>query len=252
MCIFSCYRYIIDKYNDQDFMQKATATGTFFFELFRVLMGSFLVIFVPQKCDNRICGLTENLYKNNFLFKVGFISNVVTLFAFTIIYIIEGRRETLLIKYLHVNKKKPTDSESISRVLESLPYENKEKILYLDYFYKSSTYFALLCFISNTTICGIVVFDNYLDNKTITTFITNVLFLVSKLYDTYYTTNTEVNIFYSAYLRDKIQYNDIDPHYLVRLESQRTFNIDLTEINDDPNKYYQVNVDDLNNLAKII
>jgi hypothetical protein len=35
--------------------------------------------------------------------------------------------------------------------------------------------------------------------------------MISKLGDVYTTVNTEKNIFYSAYLRGKIQFNDVDP-----------------------------------------
>ena len=40
---------------------------------------------------------------------------------------------------------------------------------------------------------------------------TNLLFLVGKLVDVYGLANTETNIFYSAYLKDKVQYNYADP-----------------------------------------
>jgi hypothetical protein len=35
--------------------------------------------------------------------------------------------------------------------------------------------------------------------------------MVTKLGDIYTITNTEQNIFYSAYLKNKLQYNDVDP-----------------------------------------
>ena len=54
-------------------------------------------------------------------------------------------------------------------------------------------------------------YDYYLDNQTTTTFVTNVLFMVLKIVDIRMTINTETNIFYSAYLKDKVQYNDVDP-----------------------------------------
>ena len=50
----------------------------------------------------------------------------------------------------------------------------------------------------------------YLDYQTTTTFITSVLFMIQKIADVYATVNTERNVFYSAYLRGKIQYNDVD------------------------------------------
>ena len=55
------------------------------------------------------------------------------------------------------------------------------------------------------------IYDNYYDNKTTTVFVTNLLFLVGKLVDVYGLANTKTNIFYSAYLKDKVQYNYADP-----------------------------------------
>ena len=65
---------------------------------------------------------------------------------------------------------------------------------------------------------GFVVFDYYLDNQTTSTYITNILFMVTKLGDIYATANTEKNVFYSAYLKGKIQYNDVDPDKKVVLQ----------------------------------
>jgi hypothetical protein len=58
---------------------------------------------------------------------------------------------------------------------------------------------------------GIVVHNYYLDDRTTTTFVTNILFMAMKLMDVQNTVNSEKNIFYSAYLKTKIQYNDVDP-----------------------------------------
>mgnify|MGYP001361918823 CR=1 FL=1 len=52
---------------------------------------------------------------------------------------------------------------------------------------------------------------NYLDNKTITVYVTNVMFLAFKISDSYAVVNTDTNEFLSAYLSTKIQFNDVDP-----------------------------------------
>mgnify|MGYP000282887204 CR=1 FL=1 len=62
----------------------------------------------------------------------------------------------------------------------------------------------------NTILSGFVVYKYYLDDKTTSTFITSVLFMITKMGDVYSTVSTEKNIFYSAYLKGKIQYNDLD------------------------------------------
>ena len=58
-----------------------------------------------------------------------------------------------------------------------------------------------------------------LDGKTGTVFLTNVLFMGSKLGNMYSIISTEKNIFYSAYLMRKVQYNDVDPDkYIEKVE----------------------------------
>lgn len=44
--------------------------------------------------------------------------------------------------------------------------------------------------------------------------------MVSKLGDVYITVNTDENIFYSAYLKGKIQYNGVDPDKLKMLQNE--------------------------------
>lgn len=66
-------------------------------------------------------------------------------------------------------------------------------------------------FIVNSAYSGVPIFLHYLDNKTITVYVTNVMFLAFKIGDSYSVVNTEKNVFYSAYLTSKVQYNDVDP-----------------------------------------
>jgi hypothetical protein len=63
---------------------------------------------------------------------------------------------------------------------------------------------------------GLVVYKYYLDDKTTTTFITSLLFVIQKLQQVYVTLKTEKNVFYSAYLNSKVQYNDLDKDKIVK------------------------------------
>ena len=62
----------------------------------------------------------------------------------------------------------------------------------------------------------VVIYIYYLDSKTITVFLTNLLFMSLKVYDVYNNNvNTKPNIFYSAYLKNKVQFNDVDPDKMI-------------------------------------
>jgi len=205
-------------FNNQDLIQKFSILPTISFELYKVMISSFLILFVPQKCDDHICQLNENLVLDNQLYNTGIVLNFITMFSFVLFYLIEVKRENRLITYLEVNSKIPSDNDSVGKVLEVLPIEKKTQILILDKRYQQMGCFILFIFILNSFVSGFVVYEYYLDNQTTTTFITNILFMVTKITDIYATVNTSENVFYSAYLKGKVQYNDVDPDKIIKFE----------------------------------
>jgi len=121
------------------------------------------------------------------------------------------KRENTLINYLEVSANVASDNVSVGKTLEQLPKDKRVTILYLDKCYQRGGFFVLFMFVANAILSGFVISDYYLDNQTTSTFVTNILFIITKLIDIYTAVNTEENIFYSAYLKGRIQYNDVDP-----------------------------------------
>lgn len=196
--------------SDQDFGQKLNVNISFIMELYRVVMASFLLMFVPQKCGEELCGMYETLFISD-VNSVGFGVNITTFVSFLAMYYYEIRRENKMITYLHVNAEVPCDNDAVGEALNNLELMKKQDILRLDKNYQRTTYMAMFCFLANAVMSGIIINKSYLDSKTATAFITNILFMVIKLNDAYGIANTEENIFYSAYLKSKLQYNDVDP-----------------------------------------
>lgn len=195
----------------QDFQQKTTSYITFTLEMYRVLMGTLLLLFVPQKCGEDLCSIPQIVAKTDTNY-VGNISvNIITFLAFFLMYVIELRRENKMISYLEVNKEVPCDNDAVGEALLLLPEDKRKVILNLDGSYQISCYIAALFYIGNSVYSGLTIYENFYDSKTTTVFITNLLFLLGKLIDVYGLANTETNIFYSAYLKDKVQYNYADP-----------------------------------------
>ena len=78
--------------------------------------------------------------------------------------------------------------------------------------------------------------NKYLDSKTLTVYLTNLLFMGSKVSDVFSTVNTKKNVFYSAYLKNKVQFNDVDPDKIQAEEVDETnpsVSIEADSINDD-------------------
>lgn len=200
-----------DYIRSQDFSQKIAIIPTVAFELYRVLISSCLILFVPQKCEDHVCEFKENLVFENQKYTTGVVINFITLAGFLALYFVEVKREHALINYLEVSANVASDNVSVGKTLEKLPKDKRLTILYLDKCYHHGGLFVLFIFVANAILSGFVISDYYLDNQTTSTFVTNILFIVTKLIDIYTAVNTEENIFYSAYLKGRIQYNDVDP-----------------------------------------
>jgi len=209
---------IKDKLNDQDFMQKVGIAPVVALEMYRVIVSSFLVLFVPQKCDDHVCTLSENMVLENDLYNAGLVFNFLTMAAFLAMYTLEVKRENRLITYLEVNKAVASDNDSVGLALNKLAVDKRDSIWELDKYYIYSGWTAIIMFIINTILSGFVVYEYYLDSQTTSTYITNILFMVTKLADVHSNVNTEKNVFYSAYLKGKVQYNDVDPDKMKALQ----------------------------------
>jgi len=217
--LFAYMKSLKDTLNDQDNSQKMAVTAAVMIEMYRVMVSSLLVLFVPQKCDDHVCSMSENMVWMDSLYNSGLVVNFITMASFIVMYYYELKRENKLITYLDVNKSVASDNETVGKVLDGLSIEKKENILYFDKAYQRMGYFMLFMFAFNTILSGFVVYEYYLDNQTTSTYITNILFMITKLGDVYSTVNTERNIFYSAYMKGKIQFNDVDPNKRLLIEN---------------------------------
>ena len=230
------HSWIQDKLNDQDFMQKVGMAPVVALEMYRVIVSSFLVLFVPQKCDDHVCTLSENMVLEHDLYNAGLVFNFLTMAAFLAMYTLEVKRENRLITYLEVNKGQASDNNSVGLALNKLSVDKRDSIWELDKYYIYSGWTAIVMFIINTILSGFVVYEYYLDSQTTSTYITNILFMVTKMADVYSNVNTEKNVFYSAYLKGKVQYNDVDPDKMkaLQLEDEKKEYFAVTEVSEVP------------------
>ena len=211
---------IKEKTKDQDFQQRMNVASTLLLEIYRVLMGAFLVIFVPQKCGDNICSLSENINREDGLAKTAIGFNAITMFTFLMLYFVEVKRENKLINYLEVNRFTPVDNDYVGEALQKLATEKKQSIWNYDGYYQTAGYISTGSFILNAIFSSIVIMNHYFDSKTITVLLTNLLFMGLKVSDVDSTVNTKKNVFYSAYLKNKVQFNDVDPDKIMLKSTQ--------------------------------
>jgi hypothetical protein len=201
------------KIKNQNIYQKINGSINILLEFMRVITCSLLILFIPQKCGNDICSVKERMKWDSIFYSISLFFNFLTLLYFFCFYFLEIRRENVLIKYLDVNPEAPYDKKYVEKILEILPMNKKEKIIYTHKLYKKYANFLISLCTINIILSGFAISDYSIPNQTTSTFITYILFLLSKLNNVYSTASTENFIFNSAYLSTNVQFNDVDKKY---------------------------------------
>jgi len=220
MTCTKAYKFIYDIIISQDFQQQSIMIMSVSIELYRVMVSSLLLLFIPQDCGKEMCTLTDNLNEPEHQYKIGFILNYITMGAFIIMYITEIRREENLIKLLEVNPTISTDNDSVGQRLMIFPEYKRTQLVNVVQQYQYASYFVIAIFIINTIFSWHVIYPRSLGNQTIINLITNILFMISKLSNVLTIIHTDGNIFFSAYLNTKVQFNDIDPREIIKINKR--------------------------------
>ena len=63
-----------------DTKQRIKTSLAFIVEFYKILMGTFLCSFVPQKCGDEVCSITQNIYNTEPLHFSANIFNLATFF----------------------------------------------------------------------------------------------------------------------------------------------------------------------------
>lgn len=204
----------------------------FFGEVYKALVASMLIMFVPQDCAGESCGMTERLFAgSDGLYMAASCTNVMTLLGFMYLYYIEILRENSMIELLEFDRELPKDNESVGEALVKLGPEKVSMLHLLDSKYRNAGYIAMAAFVVNTILSAIPIINNKLDAKTYTVLMTNAGFIIGKLMEVFEVVNTPENVFYSSYLMERSQFNQVDPDHLIGdvVEDDATADADTVE-----------------------
>ena len=199
---------------DQDTLQRVNVGIQFLLEMYRVITSSLLILFVPQICDDHICTTSENLVWETNTYNTALCFNFISMTALVIMYYLELVRENRLIKYMSVNTNFANDDDDVAKRLELLPNDKKNKIFEINKYYKLSSYGAVSIYSLNVILSAVAVNKYYAGSQTTSTFITYVLFIATKFSSVYSLVSTAKNIFYSAYMKANVQFNDVDGDFI--------------------------------------
>ena len=205
---------------NQDNLQKGKSLFIFFIDLYRIIVGTLLILSIPQICDKNICTIEESFKEtyDNFL-----IINEICLISFITLCIIEINREYTFIKYLEVNDTKPTDKDTVIEYFkDNLTRQCYKIIKFNDMFYKACFYETSFIFFINCIISAYVIFKKIYELNTFLALTTNIILTGLKLTEVYGNISAPSGVYYSAFLVQKTQYNDIDPDFIKKNHSPRS------------------------------
>ena len=194
---------------DQDREQMIRVYFMFLIEIFKVATASFLSMSVIQNCDGEVCSYSQNLKRSSKYgeFVVGV--NTLNIICFAILFFYEFNREMFLIEYLDINKKQ--GDYHLPNVINNYP-EIKAKLIRYNRLYYNSTKCLLLLTGINWITSGILVFKSFFSFKTVTSYLTNILLIITKLSDSYSISKESCRHTYglSAYIKEYTSFNVID------------------------------------------
>ena len=232
---------------DQDLKERLKIGALWIFQSYKIIMGSLLILFVPQKCeelvDNSgstnldeyqdvICSVSDNLNKKDNLFHditLGF--NFLCVGLFLITYFVELRRENWCVKHLDINHDFPDNH--LDDIIDQKPE------LKIELRKKNSRYFKITSITSfiymiNLILSSIIIYDNYVGIQAVTSYTSYVALILLKIYNSLF-------ISYESLHNDKALSG-----YITEFSSFNVFDEDIKDNNKIINDKVETSPEDIN------
>tara|TARA_Y100000389_G_scaffold139087_2_gene136823 strand:+ start:791 stop:1447 length:657 start_codon:yes stop_codon:yes gene_type:complete len=192
-----------------DTMQRIKGGGIFMLEFYKILMGTFLTIFVPRDCGSRVCTLTDNYKDDEIFHRCVFILNCVSFFTVMVLYYSEIKRENWCITYLDIDENKSL--ENLDTEIERYP-EIKKNMTKLNKQYRNAAYICIGMQFVNIVLSCVDILSNHAGNASLTPMISYIMLIMMKLYNSYFISLSSIKKerAFSAYLKGPKTYNAID------------------------------------------
>ncbi len=229
----------LDQISAQDAQQMLNIVISLSGEFFKVVMACLLAIFVPQSCNGEVCSFSQN-FSNLTIYNSFVIAyNFLTLGFFLYLYWVEVSREQWLITHFDYDEKESEYGikkykDEYKEMFDKLQNKNKQYM---------NTYNKLkYLYISNFIFSAVLVLHFfYLDYRTVTTLLTNVILCWSKVMKGYSLAKKSYDeeIAISYYNIINLAFNTLDPEYVKNKKSNGNNN---PEIISDKQEVKEVNI----------
>jgi len=191
------------------------------FELYKTMIGSYLTIFTPQKCNGQICSLLENVVPKDRTEIAALAMNTVMAFALLSEYVIEMIREKILRMYFISDQRLPVEKEYFTNLLAiidtkkaALLGEKSRMISMVFRLYRRIGIVLLSLYLVNVCISAVVIYKNYYDKSSMFGFATNALFIVFKMASILKIAIHSISMPYSAYIETPVAFNSLKSEYI--------------------------------------
>ena len=206
---------------DVDFIQRVKVSGIFCLQIYKILTGTLLTLFIPQSCEieinnvteNRICTLEQNYENNDIYHQKTLYWNILTMTLFIGYYCIELKRENWSIKYLDINNDLP-DNGLKDIIVKEKKLDNEMDRLNKYYYY--TVLITGFSYFINLLLMIKIIIDEYHSSTTISCFVSFSLLVLMKLYNSFVVAKESVknDKMMSAYMSEFVSFNVLDADYL--------------------------------------
>ena len=206
---------------DVDIVQRFKVGGLFILQMYKVMTGTLLALFVPQKCGDHICTIQENIDDSDHFHEMVLTWNILTSVLFIGYYLLELRREEWSIKYLDIDNDKPDNS--LKEVI--IKYKDlDEKMDRINKYYYNVVRVTIFFYVINNLLSIRLLKDKYYSSTTLSCFFSFSLLVGMKLFNSFTVARNSVlyDKMTSAYMTEFVSYNVIDIDYLQNIEKKNT------------------------------
>ena len=218
------------------------------FQSYKVIMGSMLILFVPQKCEElilsdesgsnnldeyktSICTISQNLNKKDDIFHditLGF--NFLCVGLFLITYIVELRREHWCVKNLDINHDYPDNH--LDNIIHTKPELKKELHKRNNRYFKITTITSSIYMI-NLLLSSIIIYNNYVGIQAVTSYTSYVALILLKIYNSLFISYTSLKNVkaLSAYITEFSSFNVFDEDLIIQDKPKKKDETDHNDIN---------------------
>ena len=216
-----------------DVKERMKIGALWLFQSYKVIMGSLLILFVPQKCEELIlsdnsgssnldeyktgiCSVSDNLNKKDDLFHdITLIFNFLCVGLFLITYIVELRRENWCVKNLDINHDFPDNH--LDDIIDTKP-ELKAELYKKNNRYFKITSITSSIYMINLLLSSIIIYDNYVGIQAVTSYTSYVALILLKIYNSLFISYTSLKQekALSGYITEFSSFNVFDQDLILK------------------------------------